>query len=702
MAIATTADNPLLADHGLPEFGRLEPQHVVPAVQHTIERARVQLESLEQHLFPDWDRTIALIEELDRPFDYAWKPVGHLFGVKNSPELRTAYDTVLPQVVEFGLRVRQSEPLYRALKGLRDGPEWDRLDQAQQRIVTDRILEAELAGIALPPDRQARFNKIEQELSQLSTKYSNNVLDATKAYGLEITDAAATEGWPPSLRQLAAQAYNLAHREAPPPSSATPEQGPWRITLEAPLYIPFMEHCRRRDLREQVYRGFITRAATEPFDNTPLIAQILRLRREKARLLGYGNYAEISLARKMARGVAAVQDMFQQLRMASWQPGQRDLQDLVEFKQQQGHSEPLQLWDVPFWAERLRESRYAYTDEEIRPYFPLERVLDGLFALLHRLFGITVRPTLGKTSVWHPDVRFYEVFDEEDRPIAAFYLDPYSRPENKRGGAWMDDCLGRRCVDGHWQLPVAHLVCNQTPPVGDTPALMTFREVETLFHEMGHGLQHMLTRVDYADAAGINGIEWDAVELPSQFMENWCYHRPTLMGMTRHYQTGEPLPEELYQKICAARNYRAASQMLRQLLFGMTDIELHTTFDPDGKESAFDLQRRISEQTAVLPLLPEDRFLCSFQHIFSGGYAAGYYSYKWAEILSADAFGAFEEAGLDNADAVMETGRRFRDTVLALGGSRHPMEVFRMFRGREPRVEPLLRQQGLLTDKSPG
>jgi oligopeptidase A len=451
-------------------------------------------------------------------------------------------------------------------------------------------------------------------------------------------------------------------------------------------------------LREQVYRAFITRASSAPFDNTPLIAQTLRLRREKAALLGYPHYAAVSLARKMAPGVEAIQDMFRQLRDVSWKAGQRDLQDLLDLQKSRGEKQPLALWDVPFWAERLREQRYAYTDEEVRPYFPMERVLDGLFALLQRLFGIRVVPAVAKISVWHPDVRFYEVFDEDHTPLAAFYLDPYSRPENKRGGAWMDDCLGRRNVAGHWQLPVAHLVCNQTPPVGDTPALMTFREVETLFHEMGHGLQHMLTRVDYPDAAGINGIEWDAVELPSQFMENWCYHRPTLMGMTRHYQTGEPLPEDLFQKICAARNYRAASQMLRQLLFGMTDMALHTGFDPDGPETAFDVQRRISEQTAVLPLLPEDRFLCSFTHIFSGGYAAGYYSYKWAEILSADAFSAFEEAGLDNADAVQDIGRRFRETVLALGGSVHPMEVFRMFRGREPRVEPLLRQQGLWQD----
>jgi oligopeptidase A len=695
MTTSALAENPLLADSGLPDFGRIEPAHIVSAVEQVVQQAQQRLASLEAQFTPTWHGTIGLVEELDRPFEYAWKPVGHLFGVKNSPELRTAYDAVLPQVVEFGLRVRQSEPLYRALRQLRDGPEWSQLDTAQQRIVTDRIKDAELAGIALSPEKRERFNQIEQELSQLGTQFSNHVLDATKAYGLEIIDPTATEGWPPTLRQLAAQSYNSAHTDAATP--ATPEQGPWRITLEAPLYIPFFEHCRRRDLREQVYRAFITRASSDAFDNTPLIASILRLRCEKAALLGYANFAEVSLARKMAPNVDAIMDLYRQLREASWTPAQRDLQDLLEFKRQQGDEQELALWDIAFWAERLRETRYAYTDEEIRPYFPFERVLNGLFALLERLFGVSVKQRTDGVSVWNSDVRFYEVCDDAGQQIAAFFLDPFSRPENKRGGAWMDDCLGRRRINGAWQVPVAHLVCNQTPPVGDTPALMTFNEVETLFHEMGHGLQHMLTRVDYPDAAGINGIEWDAVELPSQFMENWCYHRPTLLGMTGHYQTGEPLPEDLFQKICAARNYRVATMMLRQLLFGMTDLELHTAFDVDGAETAFDVQRRIARHTSVLPPLPEDRFLCSFQHIFSGGYAAGYYSYKWAEILSADAFGAFEEAGLDDDAAVVATGRRFRDTVLALGGGQHPMDIFRQFRGREPRVEPLLRQCGLLS-----
>ncbi|HUQ70218.1 MAG TPA: M3 family metallopeptidase [Planctomycetaceae bacterium] len=693
-ATADAATNPLLIDSGLPDFARIEPAHVLPAVEATVQRALARLDEIEPRFAPTWAGTMSPIEELERPFEYAWSPVSHLFGVKNSPELRIAYDAAQPKIIEFSLRCRQSEPLYKALLGIRDGAEWARLDGTQRRIVEDRIKDAELAGIGLPVEQRTRFNEIEQELSQFGSDFSNHVLDATKAFSLEVTDPADAEGWPNTLRQLAAQTYNTAHADAA--MKATPEAGPWRITLEAAIFGPFMEHCRNRTLREQLYRAFVTRASVGDLNNAPLIDRILQLRHEKAALLGYSNYAQVSLMRKMAPGVEAIEAMFSQLLDASWAPAQRDLQDLLDFKTARGDATPLALWDVAFWAERLREERYAYTDEQIRPYFPFEKVLDGLFRLLERLFDIRVEQVTDGVSTWHPDVRFFHIRNEAGEPIAAFFLDPYSRPENKRPGAWMDDCLGRRRLGDRVQLPVAHLVCNQTPPVGDTPALMTFREVETLFHEMGHGLQHMLTKIEHPDAAGIKGIEWDAVELPSQFMENWCYHKPTLLGLTGHYQTGEPLPDESFQKICAARNYRAATMMLRQIQFGRIDLTLHTTFQPGGEETVFDVHRRIAATTSVLPPLPEDRFLCSFSHIFAGGYAAGYYSYKWAEILSADAFGAFEEAGLDDPAAVSSTGRRFRDTVLSLGGSRHPLEVFRAFRGRDPSVEPLLKQCGLL------
>ncbi|MEX2287360.1 MAG: M3 family metallopeptidase, partial [Planctomycetaceae bacterium] len=678
-------DNPLLQSEGLPPFDRIEPKHVVPAVRHVLAEAGKQLDELDRDVEPTWQGTVERLDEIGRPFEYAWGPVSHLTGVLNSPELRTAHETVLGEMVSFGLRVKQSEPIYKALKAVKEGKAWNSLDAAQRRIVEKKLLDAELSGIGLPSEQRERFNEIARELSQLSTDFSNHVLDATKAFSLIITRKEDAEGLPPSLRQLAAQSYNQARKEGD--VEATADEGPWRITLDSPSSGPFLQHCRVRELRETVYRAFITRASEGELDNGQLIPHILRLRKEKSQLLGFETFADVSLAQKMAPNVAAVNEMFETLRAASWKPAQRDLGDIQQLAAASGFKGELKHWDIAFWAERLREQRFDFTDEQLRPYFPLERVLDGLFGLVNRIFGITVQPADGRAPVWQKDVRYFEIADETGRPIASFYLDPYSRPENKRGGAWMDDCLCRRRYDGHLQLPVAHLICNSTPPVGDKPSLMTFREVETLFHEFGHGLQHMLTTVDYADASGINGVEWDAVELPSQFMENWCYHKPTLVGMTAHYQTGEPLPDDLFEKICAARTFRSGTMMLRQLNFGMTDIELHTSFDPDGKETVLDVQRRVAKKTSLLPVLPEDRSLCSFSHIFAGGYAAGYYSYKWAEVLSADAFSAFEEAGLDDEKAIAQIGRRFRATVLSLGGGRHPMEIYKDFRGREPTPE---------------
>lgn len=693
MLDAQLAENPLLVSDGLPRFDRIEPAHVVPAIRKVVADATARFEQIEREIKPTWESAVESLDELNTPFQYSWVPVSHLLGVKNSPELRKAHEEVLPEVVSFSLRVSQSEPVYRALKQLKEGAAWSTLSEAQRRIVDQKILDAELSGIGLTGEARERFNAIVQELSQLSTDFSNHVLDATKEFSIVVSDAAEVEGLPPSLLRLASQSYNgtLADGAAP----GTEEGGPWRFTLEFPSYGPFMQHSRRRELREKMYRAYVTRASSGPLDNSALILKTLALRAEKARLLGFETFAQLSLAKKMAPSVTAVEEMFETLRRASWSAAHKELDEIRALATEGGDREPLINWDIAFWSERLREKKFQYTEEELRPYFPLESVLKGLFGLAQRLFGVRVTSADGQAPVWHKDVRFFNISDETGRHIASFYLDPYSRPENKRGGAWMDDCLGRRRLYGKLQLPVAHLVCNSTPPAGGKPSLMTFGEVETLFHEFGHGLQHMLTTVDYADAAGINGVEWDAVELPSQFMENWCYHRPTLMGLSSHYETGEPLPEELFEKICAARTFQAGMQMLRQLLFGMTDMALHSGFAPQSGDKVFELQRKISEQTSVLPLLPEDRSLCAFTHIFSGGYAAGYYSYKWAEVLSADAYSAFEEAGLDNDQAVARIGRRFRDTVLAKGGGRHPMDVFKDFRGREPSPEALLRHNGL-------
>ena len=701
------ADNPLLCMEGLPKFDQIKPEHVVPAVKKLLADAEEALSALEESIEPTWDGCFAKLEEIDRPFEYAWGPVSHLFGVKNSPELREAYESVLDDVVQLGLRASQSRPIYEACVAIRNGSDWEGLSPTRKRIVEKKIQSAELSGIGLEGAQQERFNEIAQELSQLSTTFSNNVLDATKQFELVLTEKDDVAGMPESALAMAAQSFNQKQAEqiaesGDDPESvdeATPESGPWRFTLDGPSFLPFMQHCRHSDLREKLYRAFITRASQGEFNNEQNINRILTLRQEKAELLGFVNFAEMSLAKKMAPSVTAVEEMFETLRSASWDAAAADIEEIRELAKSEGVTDELKHWDVAFWAERLREKKFDYTDEELRPYFPLEKALSGMFDLVERIFGIKVRQS-EDAPVWHEDVRYFEVLDSDGSNIAAFYLDPYSRPENKRGGAWMDDCLGRKLIDGNVQLPVAHLVCNSTPPVGDKPSLMTFREVETLFHEFGHGLQHMLTTIDEADAAGISGVEWDAVELPSQFMENWCYHKPTVASISGHYETGEPLPDELFEKLKASRTFRAGSMMLRQLTFGMTDMLLHGGFKPpaeddDSGETVFDVQRKVVEKTSVLPMLAEDRMLCAFSHIFSGGYAAGYYSYKWAEVLSADAFSAFEEAGLDDEEAVAKVGRRFRDTVLALGGSRHPMEIFSEFRGREPDPAPLLRHSGL-------
>ncbi len=687
--------NPLLNQHGLPAYDLIQPAHLAPAVTEIIARSRELLAQAESAPEASWSMLMAPLEKIDLLHEYGWSPIGHLLSVANTEELRAAHDLAMPQIVEFSLQLRQSEHLYRKLRQLRDSAGWANFSTAQQRIIERMLQVAELSGINLQGAQRVRFNEIEQALSQLATQFSNHLLDATKAYFYDLREPTQAAGLPDSLRRMSAVAWSRAEENKERPI-ATAEAGPWRITLDAPCFGPFMEHCRDRALREVVYRAYVARASTGSTDNTPLINEILQLKTEKAQLLGYRNYAEVSLAQKMAGTVDAVNAMQEKLLAAAYPTAQTELAELTDYARTHGHPGPLAQWDIAFWAERLREEKYAFTDEQLRPYFSLDRVLTGLFDLCHRLFGITVRATNGQAPTWNPDVRFYEIDDAQGQHLASFYLDPYSRPENKRGGAWMNDCIQRSVGVQGARLPVAHLVCNSTPPTDGVPSLMTFREVETLFHEFGHGLQHMLTTVDFRDAAGISGVEWDAVELPSQFMENWCLHRPTLMGMATHYATGEALPEVLYQKLCAAKTYRTATAMLRQLQFGMTDMALHADRAPQQSESPFDIERRIAARTSLLPPLPENRFLCSFAHIFAGGYSAGYYSYKWAEVLSADAFAAFEEAGLDDASAVAATGRRFRDTVLAQGGSRHPMEIFREFRGRDPDPQALLRHNGLL------
>jgi oligopeptidase A len=692
----TSADNPLLAaPHALPRFDAIRAEHVEPAIRQLLAGFEADLAALEARIEPSWEGLVEPLERLVEPLRQAWGAVGHLMSVRNAAELRRAHEAVQPEVVRAFTALGQSRPVYEAAKALR--ARGRDLDETQRRIVDRMVLDAELSGVGLDGAPKERFNAVLRELAELSTRFSNHVLDSTKAFALVLRRADEVDGLPDSLLQLAAQTAQAAGDT----ETADAERGPWRITLDQPSFGPFLQHSTRRDLRERLYRGYILRASAEPHDNGPLIERILALRHEKAVLLGFADFAALSLATKMAGEVGAVRRLLEELREKAWPAARHDFAELTAFAQDRGHAGDLRHWDVAFWSEQLRKHRFDLSDEDLRPYFPLPKVLDGLFALARRLFEITIVAADGEAPVWHEDVRFFRILGPDGAPRAAFYLDPYSRPSEKRGGAWMDECHVRSRLFAapgtDLRLPVAHLVCNGTPPVGARPSLMTFREVETLFHEFGHGLQHMLTTVDRESAAGINGIEWDAVELPSQFMENWCYHEPTLTGFSGHWQTGEPLPEAMFEKITRARTFRAGSDTLRQLFFGFLDLALHHEFDPARPESAFAVQRRIAARTAVLPPLDEDRFLCSFSHIFAGGYAAGYYSYKWAEVLSADAFSAFEEAGLDDDEAVRETGRRFRDTVLALGGSRHPMAVFKAFRGREPRTEALLAHAGLIS-----
>lgn len=689
--------NPLLNWTDLPAYDQITAAHVEPAIKALLARSEKIVSDIEKRRPTRWDEFMPELEEMEDRFYRSWGIVGHFHNVQNSPELREAYQKMQGPVVAFFNRYQQSRPLYEAFCALREGDEWAQFEEPQKRIVTSAIKNAELGGVGLEGEKRERFNEISQRLAELGNQFSNNVLDATKSFQLKLTTGEEIVGLPQSFLEMTAAAARKAGDE-----EATAEKGPWLVTLDYPSYVGFMKYSQRRDLRRQLYIAYMNRGAEGEFDNAPLVDEILELRQEMAAILGYDSYAEVSLSRKMAPSVAAVDTLLKQLRDAAQSAGERDIDELITAAKEAGVPEAtgFSYWDIAYWTERVREQKYALSDEELRPYFPLSQVLKGMFNLVERIFGVAVTEATADVPVWHPDVQFFRVADAATgEPVASFYLDPYSRPAEKRGGAWMDVLNARSAVmaleDETIHLPVAYMCCNQSPPVDDKPSLMTFYEVETLFHEFGHALHHMLTRVNYGQAAGVANVEWDAVELPSQFMENWCYHPPTLKQLAGHYQTGEPLPDELIDRILAARTFQSGYATLRQVNFGMLDMTLHKGFDAQ-KESPYDIQQRITAETHMLPPVEEDHYYCAFAHIFSSAYAAGYYSYKWAEVLSADAFAAFEEAGLDDDRQVRQLGRRFRETVLAAGGGQHPMEVYKAFRGREPEPEALLRHNGLI------
>ncbi|MCW9089484.1 MAG: oligopeptidase A [Gammaproteobacteria bacterium] len=676
--------NPLLQMNDLPPFQAIKPEHVEPAVDAVLAENRAEVvRLLERDDGFSWSTLVEPLEALDDRLSRIWSPVSHMNAVVNNPELRSAYEACLPKLSDYATEMGQNEQLYQAFEWIRNGAEYDTLNTAQQKVIDNTLRDFRLSGVALPAEQKARYKELKSELSTLTTTFSNNLLDATNAWSKLITEESGVAGLPDSSKGMLKQA---AEREG--------QQG-WRVTLEFPSYFAVMAYADDRALREEVYQAFVTRASDQgpdagKWDNSEVMERILAIRHELAQLLGFQNYAERSLTTKMAEEPQQVLDFLRDLAARSLALAQEELEEIRTFAREQHGMALIQPWDITYYAEKLRQAKYAISQEDLKPYFPEKRVISGLFEVVKRLYGLDIHEVEG-VSTWHEDVRFFEIYDNQDRLRGRFYLDLYAR-QNKRGGAWMDECIVRRVrEDGTLQIPTAYLVCNFSPPVGDDPALFTHDEVQTLFHEFGHGLHHMMTQIDTAGVAGINGVPWDAVELPSQFMENWCWEREALDLFAAHYQTGEKIPDDLYDKMTAAKNFQAGMQMVRQLEFSLFDFRLHLEYVPEEGGRIQQILDEVRAEVAVVTPPEYNRFQHGFAHIFAGGYAAGYYSYKWAEVLSADAFSRFEEEGIFNR----ETGLSFLETVLEQGGSREPMELFVEFRGRKPQIDALLRHSGI-------
>lgn len=673
------SSNPLLHFSGLPKFNEIKPEHISPAIDSLIAEGRALVEALAtSQVTPAWENFALKLEDQSEKLGRTWSQVGHMNAVVNSPELRQAYNDNLQKLTDFGSDLAQDERLYAKFKAIQASATFKALSPTQQTIINHEVRDFKLGGAELSANQKARFKTISEELSKLSSKFEENIMDNTSDFTHLVVDVNDLAGLPADAIEAAAEAATAAGKTG------------YLFSLHFPSYLPVMQYAENRALRELLYRAYATRASelSKPeWDNTGLISDILKLKKEEANMLGFKNFAELSLATKMADTPTQVAEFLNTLAQRAKPYAERDMEELLAYASKLDLAD-MQAWDVGFVSEKLRQEKYAFSDQEVKQYFPEEKVLAGLFKVTETIFGVHVRKA--DAPVWHQDASFYEISDHANKPIAYFYLDLYAR-QNKRGGAWMDECITRRKKATGLELPVAYLTCNFSAPVGNKPALFTHDEVTTMFHEFGHGLHHMLTQVEEYGVSGIKGVEWDAVELPSQFMENFCWEWEVLRNMTAHVETGAQLPRELFDKMIAAKNFQAGMQTVRQIEFSLFDMRLHGDFDPNGKLTALDVIDQVRDEVAVLRPPKWNRFPNSFSHIFAGGYAAGYYSYKWAEVLSADAYGFFEELGVLSDEA----GSRFKNEVLAKGGSRPAMESFIAFRGREPSMDALLRHNGM-------
>ena len=677
-------NNPLLSNNTiLPLFSKIKPEHIEPAITQLLEEARTVVKKhLQATTEYTWENLIEPLENAEDKLNKAWSPVSHMNAVVNTDELRLAYNACLPKLSDYSTEMGQNEQLFNAYKVIADSNEFATLDSVQKKIIQNALRDFRLSGVDLDNEKKQRYKEISQELSRLASNYEENLMDATNAWSKVIRNEQDLAGLPASAL---AQAKQTAESQ---------DQDGWMITLQFPSYQAIMTYADDRELRREHYEAYATRASdqasdNEQWDNSLLMEQILALRHEKAQLLGFENYAELSLATKMAKQPEEVMNFLEDLADKSWRQARKDFADLQSFAKQYHGINNLQSWDLTYYSEKMRQHFYQLSQEEVKAYFPITRVLPGLFAVVEKLYGLQISE-ISDFDSWHPDVRFFQIHDEFGVLRGKFYFDLYARTK-KRGGAWMDDCVGRKKINDQIQTPIAYLTCNFTPPTSTEPSLLSHDDVTTLFHEFGHGLQHMLTKIDYLGVSGINGVEWDAVELPSQFMENWCWEQEALALISGHYQTGEPLPDTLFNKMLAAKNFQAGMMTVRQLEFSLFDFRIHKDYDPEKGARIYPILEQVRAQVAVINPPKFNRFAHSFSHIFAGGYAAGYYSYKWAEVLSSDAFSLFEEKGIFN----QETGKLFLTTILETGGSEDAMALFIKFRGRKPTIDALLKHNGI-------